>query len=92
VKRVVIRIETRSVLAGVYVNQGLFTPGAGGEPRTHAVEVDEERWPVRVLCGPSPKVENLADEGACDPFAPPTCSRCVAKLARLAELAEETSK
>jgi len=70
------RVETRAVLAGAYVNRD-------GATLTHAVEVDGDRWPTRVLCGRA-KVDNLADEGAGDCFAAPTCPLCVKKLARLA--------
>lgn len=69
------RIETWDVLAGAYL---------GKSPRldsclTHAVEVDANGDPVRVLCG-RVKLENLCQqipEG--DPITCKTCAKRAAK-------------
>jgi hypothetical protein len=66
------RVETRAVLAAAY-------PGGSraklDSTLTHAVEVDVAGNEIRVRCG-RVKLANLADSGATDPLARPTCPRC----------------
>lgn len=70
-------LETRAVLGAAYVTleNGCLT---------HTAVLDEQgREPAFVLCR-GVKPEHLADPGATDPQARPTCPTCAERLARLA--------
>jgi len=69
-------IQTRAVLAGAYRN---------ADPRsflTHAAVCNEHGYAIRTLCE-RVLVENLADEYADDPTAPPTCKKCLHRLTKI---------
>jgi hypothetical protein len=64
-----VRIETRSVLAGAY-------RGQLRSMLTHTAMLDEEGAEIGVKCKHVEPV-NLADRHASDPDARPTCQRCL---------------
>jgi hypothetical protein len=69
-----VKVETRGVLAGAYLGKS----GAlrGQTARSHSVEIGEDGWEVRVLCG-KVKVDNMVDAGAGGTGDPPTCATCL---------------
>lgn len=73
------RIVTAGVLAGAY-RGGEGRPRSGAAMLTHAVELDEQGRPARVLCG-RVEIDHLADDLAGTPreLEPPSCPRCLAK-------------
>lgn len=68
------KIESRAVLGDAYPK--------GQRARTlhrHAVEVDDDGEPTRVLCS-KVHVDHLADRFAGDPATAPTCPSCLSRL------------
>lgn len=74
------KIETREVLADAYGRRNNFK-GRTKRMLSHAVEVNTEGFATAVLCK-RVTLDNLADRGASDPGAPPTCEACQRALAR----------
>ncbi len=72
------KVETRAVLAGAYWHTALPATSM----LTHAVELDDDGTPLRVLGKRCVILANLADAASLDPAERaklPTCRRCKAK-------------
>jgi hypothetical protein len=76
-------VETREVLAAAYL--GPTTPH--GRMLSHAAVVNEDGAVASVLCR-RVSVDSLADRGASDPSATPTCDRCRAAIKKRAAARE----
>lgn len=87
------KVQTRGVLAGAYeggVRRRSFAWDAAkakvkpNRMLSHAVELDDDGRPVRVLCG-RVALDSMSDMGApndageLDMTFPPTCERCLSK-------------
>lgn len=68
------------VLAGAYAGRGRRGSGKG-QPLVHAVEVDQDGMPRRVLCRRVALDHLTTDAAPTD--RTPTCERCAARLVRL---------
>lgn len=66
------KYETRAVLAAAY--NGMHHPFY--KMHTHTVEFEHYDVDGRVLCS-RVKLTHMADAGADDPYAPPSCPTCL---------------
>jgi hypothetical protein len=68
-----LRLETREVLFAAYLG-----PNKGKTMLSHAVEIGESGCVIRALCDRVSPL-SIADAGASDPKAEPTCRHCVSR-------------
>lgn len=62
------KLKTFPLAAGAYVRLDTTL--------THACEIDDDGYPIRVICG-RVQIESILDDLTAATDAPPTCKRCL---------------